>query len=128
VLTLSIRAKHPGRAILSFKDFEIYPDDGTGEKIISESHSAAFDIASTQRATIAKASPVIVATATIAKISDDQTAPTRSMDVNTDGFVNILDVSIMVMRLLMPYDFHFDINSDGSVNVADVTAVLNAVR
>jgi hypothetical protein len=49
-----------------------------------------------------------------------------SCDVNSDGFVNVVDVQLLVDQVLGIFPATGDINGDGSVNVADLQLVVNA--
>lgn len=53
-------------------------------------------------------------------------------DVNSDGFVNITDVTTLINRLLngpapTSSEENADANNDGSVNIADVTALISSL-
>lgn len=125
VLTLTIRSKNPGTATIAFKDSEIFPNDGTGRAVSNETRELTFDIV--DRVTKSNATPQ-TSSVTVAGNALTNLPQPRTPDVNTDGVVNLVDVSIMIMRLVMPYDYHFDLNNDGAVNVADVSTVLTIAR
>lgn len=117
VLTLTVRAKKSGEAKISFKDSEVYAADGEGTLLGNELRSMTF--------AIKDPTPVHVA-------ASSETQPYRPLprnpDVNTDSVVNLVDVSIMIMRLVMPYDYHFDLDMDGAITIGDVSIVLASIK
>lgn len=126
VLTVLVKSKRAGIATLSFVDTEVYPNDGSGRVMYDETRSLSFDIADPKASNASHAQDLSTQPPSI--IAPTEMPRPRTADVNTDGAINLVDVSIMVMRLVMPYDYHFDINMDGSITVADVSAVLAQSR
>ena len=124
-LTLTIAAKQPGTATLTFEDAEAYASDGTGALVVSKTHSITFTIPATSSAlvatnTSAPTSAVETGTPTIAK------APTPpSPDLNGDGRVDITDMSIIILHMFGTYDPRYDLNLDGSVNIADLSILMS---
>ena len=53
----------------------------------------------------------------------------NSYDINNDGFVNAVDVELVINAALLPLPggLDADVNSDGEVNAVDVQLVINAV-
>ena len=51
-------------------------------------------------------------------------------DINFDGFINVLDVVMLVNHILSPAAFELDgadINGDGFINVLDVVQLVNII-
>ncbi|MCP4644116.1 MAG: DUF5011 domain-containing protein, partial [bacterium] len=54
-------------------------------------------------------------------------ASTSAIDVNSDGYVNALDIQILINTVLgMPLGYDCDVNDDGYVNALDMQIVINA--
>ena len=118
VITLTVRAKKSGEEKMIFKDPHVYAADGEGSELETESRSLSLVVENPPASTYV---PVTSASA------PEKPLP-RTPDVNSDGIVNLIDVSIMIMRLVMPYDYHFDLNMDGAINIADISIVLSQVH
>ena len=71
-------------------------------------------------------------TATFTIVFPDEPDPDQNIagDVNSDGEVNINDVTILIDYLLNPDDAHIDriaadVNTDGEINISDVTGIID---
>lgn len=126
VLTIAVRAKKSGHVELKFKNYEVYSGDGTGTKLDSDARALIFDVPEPTRAvaTGGSGSPNV----SNQNVLQNEKPLSRTPDVNTDGAVNLIDVSIMMMRLVMPYDYHFDLDMDGAITLGDVSIVIANVR
>jgi hypothetical protein len=122
ILTIAVRAKKIGHVELRFKDSEIYSGDGTGTRLDSSARVLAFDVVETPRTV------EIVSGGSSQVVLEPEKLLPRTPDVNTDGAINLIDVSILMMRLVMPYDYHFDLDMDGAITVGDVSVVLSKIR
>lgn len=126
VLTILVKSKNFGRATLEFENTEIFPSDGSGKTIDDETRSLTFTI---RDASNKDSEQDVVHNSSSQSIIDGPKKPTgQNPDVNEDGAINLVDISIMVMRLVMPYDPRFDLNSDGLINAGDVSVVLSKTR
>lgn len=72
-----------------------------------------------------------IATFTEGEVNPDP-QPATSGDVNTDGFVNVNDVTVLINYILgkNPTPFNAiaaDVNNDQSINVQDVTSLINII-
>lgn len=124
IITLHVRGKKSGTSEIFFKDAQVYPNDGSGEMIHTDMHALSFTVPEPIR--IAPVASNAQPNTQI--ISQPQKTLPPNPDVNEDGKINLLDVSIMFTRLVMPYDPRFDLNSDGAINIADVSVVMSKVR
>src|SRR6185436_10641396 len=102
---------------LTFINSETYAADGEGTLLDNETRSIIFSVQEPQPTHIA-----------VTSASQPEKPLPRTPDVNTDGAVNLVDVSIMIMRLVMPYDYHFDLDLDGAITIGDVSVVLASIR
>ncbi len=128
ILTLTVRAKKSGPASIYFEETLVYAADGKGTLLNNDARAVTFSVREAPQILQNSATPVQQAFAPVATISQPSKPQTPTADVNTDGSINLVDVSIMLMRLVMPYDYHFDLNMDGTVNVADLSIVLSKVH
>ena len=71
-------------------------------------------------------------TATFTIVFPDEPDPEQIIagDVNSDGEVNISDVTVLIDYLLNPDDAHIDriaadVNTDGEINISDVTGIID---
>ena len=49
-------------------------------------------------------------------------------DVNSDGYINIMDVVIIMDLILIDeYDMYSDMNQDGSLNILDIIELVNII-
>ena len=71
-------------------------------------------------------------TATFTIVFPDEPDPYQIIagDVNSDGEVNISDVTVLIDYLLNPDDAHIDrvaadVNTDGEINISDVTGIID---
>jgi hypothetical protein len=122
-LTLSIRAKKAGEAVLSFEEAQVYASDGKGASVDSDTHSFTIEIPSPST-TPAVASSRSGGGAT----SGTPAAPLpRSFDLNGDGKVTIVDISILIVHIFATYDARYDFDMDGSVGISDLSILLSKV-
>lgn len=124
VLTLTVRPKKSGQKVLFFKDSLVYSNDGKGTQLDNDTRTFAFDVrVPPPLPTNVPPSPSVVT------ISQPDKPLPKSADLNGDGLVNIVDMSIMVIHMMMaPYDQRYDLNMDGSVNISDLSILLSLVR
>ncbi len=120
ILTLTVRAKKPGRTELSFKDSEIFAHDGKGLPLQNERRSFAYTIVEPPIET-----PVAVRTAARAKI---ETIYIPSGDFNNDGTTSFADISILAIQLLASYNPRFDLDRDGTINLRDLSIIFAKAR
>ena len=116
VLTLMVRAKISGPAEILFKNVQVYPSDETGKEVETRTRSLSYTI---EDAHIAQA---------VKSTSGAGSAPTRNNpnpDLNGDGKINLVDVSILVFKMLESYNPRYDLNSNGSVGIDDLSILLS---
>ena len=112
-LTITVRAKKAGPATISVDNIQVFAADNKGTALENASHPITFNIASPEAA----GGGSITA-------SVPQPSP-PSPDVNGDGRVSILDVSLLIMHLVMPYDSRYDLNMDGSIGLSDLSVLFS---
>ena len=123
VLTLTVRPKKTGDETLFFKDSQVYSNDGKGTQLDNDTRSLTFGVTSAPPPVMAATSP------SPTNIVQPEKPLPKSADLNGDGFVNLIDMSIMIIHLMMaPYDQRYDLNVDGVVNISDLSILLSKVR
>ncbi len=120
VLTLTVRAKKPGRAELSFTDAEIFAHDGKGVPLDTERRSFVYTIVEPAVEELVVARPA--ARPTI------ETLYIPSGDFNNDGTTSFADISILAIQLLASYNPRFDLDRDGTINLRDLSIIFSKVR
>jgi|GEM_PF-932085 len=126
VLTLTVRAKKSGQSTLYFKDSQVYSADGKGTLLDNDARTLTFDVQQQPQPALA----TISSGATPAQVSAQPQKPLpKSADLNGDGAVNLIDMSIMIIHMMMvPYDQRYDLNMDGFVNISDLSVLLSQVH
>jgi hypothetical protein len=114
-LTLTVRAKKAGSATISVDNVEVLAADNKGTALENASRSITFDID--------EPPPPSAGSGSIIAAAPRPTPP--SPDLNGDGRVSILDVSLMIVHLVMPYDSRYDLNMDGSVGLPDLSILFS---
>lgn len=110
-LTLILRAKKIGKAELRFLELDAFAHDGLGDVVESEKRAITY--------TITEPLPSID---TSAATSDNITSA-LSADFNNTGTVSLIDLSILTIHMIGPYDARYDLNHDGSVNIGDMSVL-----
>jgi hypothetical protein len=130
VLTLTVRAKKTGVQTISFEGTQVYADDGKGTLLANDSRTLSFNALPQPVAIGGNARPSTIETLPAADQSMQPARPLpKSADLNGDGVINLIDVSIMIIHMMMaPYDQRYDLNMDGSVNISDLSILLSQVR
>ena len=118
-LTLTVEAKRPGTATLSFEDAQVYASDGTGTLEVSKTRSLTFTISASSSAPIVSATSTATSTPLVSATTLSAPKP-LSADFNGDGKVDLTDMTILILHIFAPYDSRYDLNTDGSVNFADL--------
>jgi len=119
-ITLTVRAKKSGDAKLYFLDSDLYASDGKGTPVDSTLRSFTYVIP----APPTPPSPPMFggsggSVATIMR-------PTQpSADLDDDKRITIVDISIMTVRIVMPYNARYDLDLDGMVGLSDLSIVLS---
>lgn len=108
-LTLTVRAKRPGKAELSFRVAQILASDGRGTAVESVSRPFTYEIQS----------PVVAGGTSPSNTS----APTVDPDFNADGRVDLVDISILMHKITESYDARYDLNRDGWLGLPDISAL-----
>jgi hypothetical protein len=116
VLTLIVRAKTPGVAQLVFKNVQVFPNNASGKAIETQTHALTY--------TIQKAE----ALASSGGGSSSQPAASPSLqnpDLNNDGKINLIDLSILTFKMMSGYSPRYDLNANGSVGLDDLSILLS---
>ena len=109
-LTLEVRAKRAGAAQLYFKEAKVLASDGKGTSVESVDRPFTYIIRASAPSTS----------------SPSPTAPALPRaDVNDDGRIDLADMSMLLLKLMKPYDVRFDLNGDGSVNIGDLSVLFS---
>ncbi len=108
-ITLIVKAKSPGAAQLYFSDATVLASDGRGTTIDSIAQPLTYEIPAPAAGggSGASASP----------------PPPPDPDLNADGAVNLVDVSILMIKMAQPYDARYDLNRDGRIGLPDLSVV-----
>ena len=123
-LTLSIRAKKPGMAILSFEDPQVYASDGNGTLLPSRSRSVTFTISEPVAIPLDNTISAVSAGGGTTMSPQKALVPPSS-DLNGDGKVDLIDMSIMVIHIIGSYDSRYDLNLDGTVGISDLSILIS---
>ncbi len=120
-LTITVRAKKSGQAKLSFGSAEVFASDGKGMSVENEAQELTI--------TIPEAPKTASASAGNGEGGGGGGTPEhplpRSADLNGDGIVNIIDVSILIVRMFGAYDPRYDLDMDGTISIADLSVLLS---
>ena len=115
IMTLTLKAKKDGDAVLSFDNVRIFPHDGSGKPLQHEARSLTYSIASK----LASAKPQN------GTPSNEPLAKRPAADLNGDGSITLSDLSILMVGMLSPYNPRYDLNADGSINLSDLSILLS---
>ncbi len=117
VLTLTLRAKKPGDAVVSFKETALYPSDGSGIALETTHRTLSLSITPAPSAAGGTAAtPLPLASA----------AP--DPDFNSDGIVSVVDVSILAFKILGAYDARYDLDRNGALGLSDLSVLFTYKR
>lgn len=117
VITLSVRAKKPGAAQLSITDLQVLAHDGKGTALDTNARSLSYDIAYPSSGGSTPVTP---------SIEPGPAAP--SADFDGSGRVTLVDISILTVRLVLPYDTRYDLDTNGSINLADISIAFSQMK
>ena len=126
-LTITIKAKEAGEAILSFEDAQVFASDGTGTALSYKTRSITYEIPEPSPSIVNIPTPTTGGSIAVASPSLLTTPTPPSPDLNGDGKINLVDVSIIIMHIFGLYNPRFDLNSDGSVGVSDLSTLLSKI-
>lgn len=111
MITLLIRPKKEGTTELSIKDAQIFAHDGKGSVLESDKRSLLL----------------VVEPAQGANSSPQEMAPLNP-DFNSDGSINLADISILAIQLIAPYNARYDLDRDGNVDLKDVSILFARMK
>jgi len=115
ILTISLKALKPGTVHIFFKDAEIYAHNGTGLVVDRDTRSISYEV--TPPTTVSAPGGV-----------SHQPQPfTPSSDLNGDGRITLIDVSILTFRLLGSYDPRYDLDVNGEIGLSDISILLSKI-
>lgn len=118
IVTLTVKAKKSGSAQLSFKDAQIFAADGRGTEVQSSKRVFSFDIPESAEA---------FATGASGRMNEETLAP-PAIDFNGDGKINVVDLSIIAIQIIAPYNAKFDLDRDGANTIADLSIFFSRMR
>lgn len=125
VLTILVRAKVPGKAQLKFEEVQVYPSDGSGMEVSTLTKPISYTI---EDASSSAGSPAPVSPSGGGSIiSGVQSTPLPSADLNEDGKINLVDLSILTIKMLSGYDSRYDFNLNGSVGLDDLSILMSKI-
>lgn len=119
-LSITVRAKKPGNATLSFAESLVYPSDGSGTPLETTKRTLTLSIP--EDATLASgqgSTPTPEARREVA-------AP--SPDFNGDGSVSVVDISILAFKILGAYDPRYDLDRNGALGLSDLSVIFAQTR
>ncbi len=111
---ITVASSTGAEAVVSFSKLEAFASDGQGTRLRTAGDEY------TVHPKIASQSVVGGGGGGIHVVSE------RS-DFNNDGVVDLADVSILMVKMLSPYEERFDINADQKVNIEDLSILLTAL-
>lgn len=118
VITLMVRARAPGTAELKFISVQVYPSDGSGDPLSTATHSISYTITERSEAGVISSSGAAVSAPAIG-------APLQvNPDLNGDGRITLVDLSILTFKMLGTYDSRYDLNLNGSVGLDDLSILM----
>ncbi len=100
IITISFKVKSEGDAVINIEDAQLLANDGYGTNILKE-------ITPTQLTLLKPKSKRDIA------------------DLNGDGKVNLIDVSILIANLGSTKDGRYDLNGDGKIDGKDLSILLS---
>lgn len=118
IVTLTVKAKKAGLAQIFFKDAQIYAADGSGAEVPSNKRVYTFEVPE---------SPALAAGGGSTNMNNE-TLPPLSIDFNGDGRVNVVDLSIMAIQIIAPYNAKYDLDRDGASNLSDLSIFFTRMR
>jgi len=106
-ITLTVRAKAAGAAQLYFSSATVLASDGRGTTLDSIAQPLTLSIVSP-----AGGAPTTGVAPAL---------PPPSLDLNDDGKISLVDVSILMIKMAQNYDARYDLNRDGSIGLSDLS-------
>lgn len=100
IITISFKVLREGDAVIDIKNASLLANDGYGTNILKK---------------------IIPAHLTLLKPKSQKDIA----DINTDGKVNLIDVSILIANIGNTKDSTYDLNSDGKIDVKDLSILLS---
>ena len=121
VLTISVRAKKDGDAKLYIKDLQVLAPDGKGSTLSSDIRPITYTIK--PRTSLPSTTNI---PASSGNIVEQPRAP--SADLNDDGTVDLVDMSILVIKIISPYDPRYDLDMNGTVGLSDLSILFSRMK
>ena len=118
VLTLTVKAKNPGQAQLLFKNVQVYPYSNSGKPVDTKTRPITYTIVEPKNQSV-----IVGGASGGSSISPGSVPP--SPDLNGDGRINLIDLSILTFKMLGSYDPRYDLNMNGSVGLDDLSILLS---
>ncbi len=118
IMTLTLKAKKEGEAMLSFDNVRIFPHDGTGKQVQHESRSLTYTI---ETKSVSSQQPQSQAPSG----TPQEAVQKPASDLTGDGRVTLSDLSILMVGMISSYNARYDLNTDGAVSLSDLSILLS---
>ena len=118
IVTLTLKAKKSGDAQIYFKDAQIFAADGKGSEVPSSKRAYTFQIPDA----------ALAGGSSNASNMNEETLTPPSIDFNGDGKVNVVDLSIIAIQIIAPYNAKYDLDRDGAATLADLSIFFTRMR
>jgi len=115
LLTIKAKALSEGKVKLKFEKANLLASDGKGTNILNKTNELEY--------TVYKNNSSFKKNIKI----KEKMPKTISYDVNKDGKINMLDLSLMSVAVFQKYDKDFDLNRDGKVNFSDLSILITFI-
>lgn len=120
IATITYRGAQPGKATVQFENARILAHDGFGTEIINETINTELIIEALKQTGGEKAESIPVSV-----VIQGEMPP--SPDLNDDGDVGIIDMSIFALHLTGDYVYRSDFNQDGNIDLKDASILLSRI-
>lgn len=111
---ISVASSTGAEAVVSFSKLEAFASDGQGTRLRTAGDEYTVHPATQSQAVAGGSGGGVHVVA-------------ERSDFNDDGAVDLADVSILMVKMLSPYEERFDINADRQVNIEDLSILLTAL-
>ena len=118
-LTLTLKAENPGEAVIYFENAEVYANDGTGLTVANETRNLSYTIPKPEGDAPNTGIPSLANGAPHSELP--------SPDLDNSGSVNLVDVSIFVIKMVGTYKPRYDLDGDGSVGLSDLSVLFSHI-
>lgn len=117
VLTITVRAKKEGEAKLTVENVQVFANDGKGTSVDNDTRPFVYTIEENASSTPDEEG---------GGGAPQPHAP--SADFSGDGKITIVDLSILIIKIVMPYEARYDLDMDGTVGLSDLSILLSLMK